>query len=138
MKIWTGFGSEHSANLVMIGRFKEASKAKQVKEMIDRLKKQARDEGEMPGSDAALRHRRYSEPMSKLLDEFRIYSIGPTELEQLQYDVSHEVKDNVIIFKTDEIDISAFIKILIDNEARIEIYSAHHYPDTDNEQEGTS
>lgn len=138
MKIWTGFGSEHSANLVMIGRFKEASKAKQVKEMIDRLTEQAMDEDEMPRSDAAPRHRRYSEPMSKLLNEFRIYSVRPTELEQLQYDVSHEVKDNAIIFKTDEIEISVFIKILIDEGARIEIYSAHHYPDTDKEQGGTS
>ncbi len=138
MKIWTGFGSEHSANLVVIGRFKEASEAKQVKEIIDRLTEQAMDENEIPRFDAALRHRRYSEPMSKLLNEFRIYSVGPTELEQLQYDVSHEVKDNTIIFKTDEVDISAFIKILIDKGARIEIYSAHNYPDTEKEQGGTS
>ena len=138
MKIWTGFGSEHSANLVMIGRFKEASKAKQVKEMIDRLTEQAMNEDEMPRYDAAFRHRRYSEPMSKLLDEFHIYSVGPTELEQLQYDVSHEVKDNAIIFKTDEIEISAFMKILIDKGAHIEIYSAHDYPDTEKEQGGTS
>lgn len=138
MKIWTGFGSEHSVNLVMIGRFKEASKAKQVKEIIDRLTEQAMDEDEMPRFDAAFRHRRYSEPMSKLLNEFCIYSVGPTELEQLRYDVSHEVKDNAIIFKTDEIEISAFMKILIDKGARIEIYSAHDYPDTEKEQEGTS
>ena len=138
MKIWTGFGSEHSANLVMIGRFKEASKAKQVKEIIDRLTEQAMDEDEMPGYDAAFRHRKYSEPMSKLLNEFRIYSVRPTELEQLQYDVSHEIKGNAIIFKTDEIEISVFMKILIDEGARIEIYSAHDYPDTEKEQGGTS
>jgi hypothetical protein len=134
MKIWTGFGSEHSANLVMIGRFKEASKAKQVKEIVDRLMDQAKDEDEMPTFDAAPRHRKYSEPMSKLLDEFRIYSVGPTEIEQLRYDVSHQVEDNAIIFRTDEIDVSVFVKILIDNGARIEIYSAHEYPDTEQEQ----
>ena len=138
MKIWTGFGSEHSANLVMIGRFEEAGKAKQVKEIIDRLSENAMEEDEMPRYDAAFRHRRYSEPMSKLLNEFQIYSIGSTELEQLQYDVSHEIEGNTIVFKTDEVDISAFMKILIDNGARIEIYSAHDYPDKDKEQEGTS
>jgi hypothetical protein len=138
MKIWNGFGSEHSANLVMIGRFKETSEAKRVKEIIDRLTEQAMDEGEMPRFDAALRHQRYSEPMSKLLNEFRIYSVGSIELEQLQYDVSHEVQDNAIIFKTDEIDISVFIKILIDKGARIEIYSAHDFPDTEKGQGGTS
>jgi hypothetical protein len=138
MKIWTGYGSEHSANLVMIGRFKEASEAKQVKEIIDRLTEQAMDEDEIPEYDAAFRHRRYSEPMFKLLSEFQIYSIGSTELEQLRYDVSHEVEGNTIVFKTDEIDISAFMKILIDKGARIEIHSAHNHPDTESEQGGIS
>jgi hypothetical protein len=138
MKIWAGFGSEHSANLVMIGRFKEAVEAKQVKEIIDRLTEQAMDEDEMPSFDAAFRHRRYSEPMLKLLTELRINTVGPTELEQLRYDINHEVENNAIIFKTDELDISAFVKILIEKGARIEIYSAHDYPDTEKEQEGLS
>ncbi len=138
MKIWTGFGSEHSANLVMIGRFKEASQAEQVKEIIDRLTEQAMDEDEMPGFDAAFRNQRYSKPMLDLLMELRVNTVGPTELEQLRYDVSHEVKDNTIIFKTDEVDISAFMKILIEKGARIEMYSTHDYPDTEKEQGGTS
>jgi hypothetical protein len=137
MKIWNGFGSEHSARLVMIGRFKEAGGAQQVKEIIDRLTEQAMEENEMPSFDAEFRHRRYSEPMLKLLNEFRIHSVGPTELEQLRYDVSHEVKDNTIIFKTDEVDISAFLKILIDKGAHIELYSAHDYPNMEKGQGGT-
>ena len=138
MKIWTGFGSEHSMNLVMIGRFKEAGKANQVKQIIDRLTEQVMDEEEMPSYDAAPRNQRYSKPMLDLLTELRINTVGPTELEQLRYDVSQEVKDNAIIFKTDEIDISAFMKILIEKGARIEMYSAHDYPDTEEEQQGTS
>ncbi len=138
MKIWTGFGSEHSFNLVMIGRFEEASKAKEVKGIIDLLTKQVMDEEEMPSYDAAPRKQKYSKPMLDLLMELRVNTVGPTELEQLQYDVSHEVKDNTIIFKTDEVDISAFMKILIEKGARIEMYSAHDYPDTEKEQGGTS
>lgn len=135
MKIWTGFGSEHSMNLVMIGRFEEAGKADQVKQIIGQLTQQVMDEEEMPRYDSAIRDQKYSKPMLDLLSELRISTIGPTELEQLQYDVSLEVKDNAIIFKTDEIDILAFIKILIENGARIEMYSAHDYPDAEKEQE---
>lgn len=135
MKIWTGFGSEHSMNLVMIGRFQEAGKADQVKQIIDRLTEKVMDEEEMPRYDAASRDQRYSEPMLELLLKLRVNTVGPTELAQLRYDVSQEVKDNAIIFKTDEIDISAFMKILIENGARVELYSAHDYPDPEKSME---
>ena len=35
MKIWQGYGSEHSMNLVMIGHFKDAGSAVKAKELID-------------------------------------------------------------------------------------------------------
>lgn len=35
MKIWQGFGSEHSMNLVMIGHFEDARSARGAKEAID-------------------------------------------------------------------------------------------------------
>jgi hypothetical protein len=37
MKIWKGYGSEHSMNLVMIGHFKEACDAREAKRLIDQL-----------------------------------------------------------------------------------------------------
>jgi hypothetical protein len=37
MRIWYGYGSEHSMNLVMIGRFKSAVDAEKTKEIIDQL-----------------------------------------------------------------------------------------------------
>jgi len=40
MKIWPGFGSEHSANLVMIGRFENAKEASDTKDVIDKLRNQ--------------------------------------------------------------------------------------------------
>jgi hypothetical protein len=35
MKTWNSYGSEHSANLVMIGKFKNAASAEKAKEAID-------------------------------------------------------------------------------------------------------
>jgi len=40
MKIWRGYGSEHSSNLVMIGRFKTVGDAEAAKRIIDRLAEQ--------------------------------------------------------------------------------------------------
>ena len=37
MKLWNAFGSEHSMNLVIIGRFNEVRDAELAKELIDRL-----------------------------------------------------------------------------------------------------
>jgi hypothetical protein len=44
MKIWYQYGSEHSANLVMIGHFKSADNVTKAKEIIDALAKQVREE----------------------------------------------------------------------------------------------
>ena len=40
MKIWYGYGSEHSMNLVMTGKFKDAGDAAKAKEVIDWLSEQ--------------------------------------------------------------------------------------------------
>jgi hypothetical protein len=37
MKIWNSYGSEHSANLVMIGSFKDAASAEKAKAAIDEI-----------------------------------------------------------------------------------------------------
>ena len=38
MKIWNGYASEHSSNLVMIGRFTGVRDAAEAKVMLDKLK----------------------------------------------------------------------------------------------------
>lgn len=130
MKLWSGFGSEHSANLVMIGRFQEAKDAEQVMQIIDKLTQQVMDEVDIPRYDTEPRNQKYSKPMLDLLIASKINTVGPTELRQLVYDVSCKVEDNAIVITTDEVDVSVFMKIMIERGARIEIYSAHDYPDT--------
>jgi len=50
-----------------------------------------------------------------------------------QYDISSELKGNQIVVRTDEPDVSAFLKLMIDKGARVEVYSAHNYPDSGKE-----
>ncbi len=130
MKIWCQHGSEHSASLVMIGHFKDATEATKAKEIIDALTKQVTDEESngtlIIGNASGL----YSKEMLDLLGRLNVCSIGPQEFEQFTYEVSVQVKGNNIVLKTDELDISAFMKVMLLKGARIEVYSAHTNTDT--------
>ena len=116
MKIWNSYGTEHSYNLVMIGTFKEAHEAQKVKETIEHLEVELQDLGVEGIKD------RYSEDVMKLLQDVNCMSIASHELEQFLYDRSIDIEGNKLSFRTDEIDISAFIKVMIDSGAKVEIF----------------
>lgn len=125
MKIWNSFGSEHSANLVMIGKFKDSGSAEKTKAAIDQLTECIRLSGDdLHGAD------RYPEGVLEVLRKVKIHSVAPAELDQFNYDVHVELEDDKLVIKTDEIDVSVFLKLMIDNGARVEVYSAHDYPNT--------
>jgi hypothetical protein len=131
MKVWYGFGSEHSADLVMIGRFKKVGDATKAKEIINSLIGQLRADEEAGLMKIGDRADRYTDGMLNLLGKVSVHSIGPAELEQFAYDVTIKVENNEVVLTTDEIDVSAFLKVLLDKGARVEVYSAHDYPDTE-------
>jgi hypothetical protein len=126
MKIWHGHGSEHSANLVMIGHFKDVTAAAKAKEVIDRLTQQVQmdcEAGQMDVGSGATN--RYTDGMMELLKKVSVYDLAPPELEQFAYDVRVNTEGNQVVVRTDESDIAAFIKVLIDRGARVEVFSAH-------------
>lgn len=129
MKLWFGYGSEHSMNLVMIGRFKEASDAAQAKQAIDRLTNHIYAEVEAGRMEVGQPPDRYSQEISDVLRDVEIYTIGLAELEQFAYDVTVSIDGAQVVVKTDEIEVSAFLKVLLDKGARVEVFSAHDYPD---------
>lgn len=131
MKIWQGYGSEHSANLVMIGKFKEVADATIAKQIIERLTEQVNADVDSKQLVIGDIRDRFTDEMLTLLNEVRVHSFSPLELEQFAYDVDVKLEENRIIITTDEIDISAFLKVLLDKGARVEVYSAHVYSDTD-------
>jgi hypothetical protein len=131
MKIWYGYGSEHSMNLVMIGEFKTENDAERAKELIDSLTEFVSsevDEGFMTVGDPP---QRYSERMLELLKGSSVQLLLPAEFEQFAYEFSVKVRDKKVILTTDESEVSAFLKLLIEKGARVEVYSAHRYPDTE-------
>jgi hypothetical protein len=130
MKIWYEHGSEHSANLVMIGHFEEVAEATKAKEIIDALTKQVEKEQKNGTLVLGSPSGRYGKEMLDLLGRLEVASIGPGELEQFAYEVNVEVDDKSVIVTTEELDIAAFLKVLFLRGARVEIYSAHDHPGT--------
>jgi hypothetical protein len=130
MKLWYGYGSEHSMKLVMIGRFKDATTAARAKQVIDRFVERINADVEAGLLRVGELEARFSDSMLDFLRQVKVYNIGSGELEQFAYDVKVEVEGNEVVVKTDECDVSAFLKVLLDNGARIEVFSAHDYPET--------
>ena len=128
MKIWNAFATEHSMNLVLIGRFKEVRDAERAKQSIDRLTDFLSAEKRPQPSPTHQRHR-FGEAMRQLLHDEELHSLAPEELEQFCYDVNVNQSGNEISIWTDEIETSAFLKVLVQRGARVEVYSAHDYPD---------
>lgn len=124
MKTWNNYGSEHSANLVMIGRFKDADSANEAKKAIDAITDfMTSDEadGASPGQ--------YPEGLMGILKRVGFFSLATSELEQFTMDIHSELKEEQVIITTDEPDVSAFLKLMVDKGARVEVFSAHVHPD---------
>jgi hypothetical protein len=124
MKIWNSFGSEHSANLVMIGTFKDAASAEKAKHVIDKISDFVLNTDQtFEGAD------RYPEAAMELLRTINFYSVSPAEFEQFRYEVMPRLEGDKLVLRTDDVEISAVLKIMIEKGARVEVYSAHEYPD---------
>jgi len=68
--------------------------------------------------------------MLELLKEVKVYSLSPDDVGQFVYEVDVRLDGDKIVVTTDEIDVSGILKVLFNNGAKIEIYSAHHYKGT--------
>lgn len=120
MKIWNAYGSEHSMNLVMIGRFKDAGAAEAAKDAIEELQQYFMEQE--PDGET------YSREVIELLGKLQVHTIGSAELDQFRYEFSINTAQEKVIIKTDEVDVSALWKVLIDRGAKVEMFSAHDYP----------
>lgn len=123
MKLWCGYGSEHSANIEMIGQFKSVEDARDVYKLFERLAEEVNDIVEVGSSSD-----RFSDEALDLLRELKVYDLQPFELEQFLYENYPELKSDRIVLRTDEIDVSAFFKLMVSNGAKVQILSRHDYP----------
>src|SRR5437660_586728 len=96
MKIWTSYGSEHSANLVLIGHFKDAIAAEEAKAAIQ----EAMDffqQGEWePYAEA------YSDEAIALLKKLKVYSVSPSELSQFHGSFNIDQSNEKLVITSDD------------------------------------
>jgi len=127
MKIWSGFGTEHSSNLVMIGRFKTPEEATSTERLFQELIALATKEMAPAESPSVSSGRRFSGAMIELMQSNRVSDLTPSEQEQFTYDFQVKRNGSELVVRTEEIDVMALIKVLIDREAKVEVYSAHFH-----------
>lgn len=128
MKIWNGYGSEHSMNLVLIGKFKRAQDAEKVERDIEKLRAQVSKDDSNSSVYREPEDQRFSEEMLSLLRSLSLNTLGPADLDQLIFDHHLERESDRITVTTEEADVSAFVKIFIEAGAKVEVFSAHDYP----------
>ncbi|MEZ7124628.1 DUF6375 family protein [Nonomuraea sp. AD125B] len=128
MKIWWGYGSEHSMNLVMIGKFASAGDAEATKELIDKLAAGVQKDIDAGHIEVGEPDRRFSPAMLDLLMSLNVHYLSPADLEQLVYDTKVVARGDSIVIRTDESDVQAILKIFVSRGARIDVFSAHDYP----------
>jgi hypothetical protein len=125
MKIWTGYGSEHSYSLVMIGHFTDEASARNAEAQFRRLGIAA--ESELPASGWESPDARFSDSMWDLLKELGIYDLSRSDIENFGYEHGVEVTGNELRVSTDEGEVQGFLKVLINGGAKVEIYSSHNW-----------
>lgn len=128
MKIWNGYGSEHSMNLVLIGRFKRAQDAEKVEKDIGKLSAQASKDDSHSISFGEPEDQRFSDEMLSLLRSLKLNTLGPADLGQLVSEHHLSREDDRITITTNEAEVSAFVKLFIEAGAKVEVFSAHDYP----------
>lgn len=128
MKIWNEYGSEHSMNLVLIGRFKRAQDAEKVERDIDKLSAQASKDDSHSISFGEPEDQRFSDDMLSLLRSLKLNTLGPADFGQLLSDHRLSREGDRITVTTDEAEVSAFVKLFIEAGAKVEVFSAHDYP----------
>ncbi|WP_094765106.1 DUF6375 family protein [Luteococcus japonicus] len=127
MKVWHGYGTEHSMNLKMIGHFVDADEAREAVEAIATLTAAAEAERSAGRLEYGEPPRLFSEELLAAMSEVSIHSLGYADVEQFLYDTEIDVKGSRVVVQTDEIDVIAYIKVLLAKGAKVEMYSGHDH-----------
>ena len=130
MKIWRGYGSEHSYRLVMIGHFADETAAAVTKDKFDKLTQHIAAQVDAGTFDVGWdTDERMNDSLREALRELGLYSLGLADVGNFAYDFDTELRGDAITLTTDEGEVQGFLKVMIDGGARIEVFSGHHWTD---------
>lgn len=124
MRIWHSYGSEHSMDLILIGKFETVSSAEAAIERMEALKVLAESEGP---DDWRSRDERMPRKLVEELDKLKLYEMGRTDVDNFAYEHSIERDGTSVRVWTDESEVQGFLKVLIHLGARVEVFSRHSW-----------
>ncbi|WP_414434315.1 DUF6375 family protein [Alloalcanivorax venustensis] len=124
MKLWNSYGSEHSLNLVIIGSFKEEHEAEAFERLTEKVTRFLRDNREFD-----VEADRFDSKTLDFLSKENLFFLTPDQLGQMLYDAHLSRHDKDIRITSDD-DVNAFITLLIHNGAKVKVFSAHDYPES--------
>ena len=128
MKVWYGFGSEHSANLMMIGTFKTSEDAKEATLVLERLSDVVESNFDHDRFDANPMSAFDNDDVRDALSNLKIYGLAPEDIENFARGHIVDRDGDQVLLRTEEWDLSGYMKVMVERGARIEVYSGHFYP----------
>jgi hypothetical protein len=124
MKVWKSYGSEHSLNLVIIGRFKDVSDAEEFKVLSESIESFLRGV-----ENFDVETDRFPPEIFDFLSDKKIFYLAPHQLGHFLYDKSIEIKGNELRVFSDD-DLHGFITAMVHYGAKVEVFSAHDHPES--------
>ena len=136
MKIWYGYGSDHSANLVMIGEFKTEEDAERVYQLINTISENANSDLAEGVFNYSSSNEQLSEDTESRLRELKLFHLSPSDVSDFAFwNPSVEKTGKTLTFRSNDVEIGGFVKLMVAEGARVQVYSAHEYPDDDNDKD---
>ena len=126
MKLWNGYGSEHSANMVLIGTFESADKAEEAVKLLEEVTEIARADEAAGRLVAGQVPKDFSDGIMDLYRRTQL-NLNYGDPEELLYDYDATREADKVVITTDELLLSAFIKVMLHGGAKIELYSRHEH-----------
>lgn len=125
MKVWQSYGSEHSSNILVIGRFKTEADARKAERIIEEVTKIASEKLDFSNRARS----RMPEDTWEALRDLNCYFLSPPDFDDFLFDGYVTRDEETITISTEEYDLNAFLKVMIHYGAKVEMFSRHDYPD---------
>lgn len=125
MRVWQGFGSEHSHKLVLVGRFANARDAEMAEQRFDQLREVAGEEADSIDWDNA--NPGFSEALYEKLKELGATDMSGADVDGLRLLDGLDRTGDTVRLRTDDAELQGLLKLLFSYGARVEIYSSHHW-----------
>lgn len=125
MRIWHSYGSEHSMDLVLVGKFETVSGAEAAIEQMEALKALA--QAEWSDDDWRRQDERMPESLAAELMKLKLYDMGRPDVDIYYFEHSVERNGATVRIWTEESEVQGFLKVLIHLGARVEVFSRHSW-----------